>query len=455
MKLKFCFRGIFLSKISRVSAIYLTRKACFGGTAVLGFTLFFSFCGSCSAQDIKPLKIGDTLPDITVSKLVNSNDASIKLSSFRGKVLIIDFWATNCTSCLEHFPVADSIQKNLGSKVRFLLVDSKTRWESKQKILNTITGFTSSANGFSLPATYDDTVLTRLFPHYYIPHYVWIDPNGVFRATTGEQELTQQNVSRFLKNYGTTLRTKRDFDPDRPLFTSTDLPIDSLKAFSIFLRGDFDGIGGGGYREINGKVRGLILHNRSLFDMYSRIKDHEITGYSENRILLQVKEPARLMYIKGTETIKEWRQKNLYSYELIVPENEVRYLYDDALRDLDRYTDYTAIFKYLKEPCWVLSMAHNPTIPQAQEIAYNNKLDDATDARIMGGGITDICEFLNKLGDNKVIVIDETGYTGALTIDFKRPVKDIRTLQRLLPAYGFRLQCQTKTVKMMVVRDKS
>lgn len=455
MKLNFCFREIFLSKISRDSTCFIKRTACFCVIALLCFIVFPSFCGICNAQNVKPLKVGDTLPDITVSNLINSNTSSINLSSFRGKVLIIDFWATNCTSCLEHFPVADSIQKHMGNDVQFLLVDSKTRWESKQKILKTIARFASSANGFSLPATYDDTVLTRLFPHYYIPHYVWIDANGVFRATTGEQELTQQNVSRFLRNYRTTLRTKQDFDPDRPLFTSKDLPIDSLKAFSIFLRGDFDGIGGGGYRKINGKVRGLIMHNRSLFDMYSRIKDHEITGYNENRILLQVKDIGKLKYIKGSETIKEWRQKNLYAYEIIVPEDRVNCLYDDALRDLNRYTDYTAAFKYLEEPCWVLSMTHNPTIPQAQEITYNNKLDDATDARIMGGGITDICEFLNKLGDNKVIVIDETGYTGALTIDFKRPVKNILTLQRLLPSYGLRLQHQTKTVKMMVVRDKS
>jgi thiol-disulfide isomerase/thioredoxin len=65
------------------------------------------------AQNSKPptnLKIGDKVPEITISNILNYKDStgkpstSAKISEFKGKLLILDFWATWCTPCIKYLP---------------------------------------------------------------------------------------------------------------------------------------------------------------------------------------------------------------------------------------------------------------------------------------------------------------------------------------------------------------
>jgi thiol-disulfide isomerase/thioredoxin len=57
------------------------------------------------------LKVGDPLPDLTTFKLEGPLPDSLK-----GKVVIVDFWASWCGPCKESFPAMNDLQKKYGDK---------------------------------------------------------------------------------------------------------------------------------------------------------------------------------------------------------------------------------------------------------------------------------------------------------------------------------------------------
>src|SRR5690606_35558675 len=87
------------------------------------------------AKNIKPLSIGDQIPDELWNmplQVVNHPEGkkNITLSEYKGKLIILDFWATWCVPCIRNFPKLHALQGEFGDKIKLLAVTK----EAKTKI---------------------------------------------------------------------------------------------------------------------------------------------------------------------------------------------------------------------------------------------------------------------------------------------------------------------------------
>jgi peroxiredoxin len=72
--------------------------------------------GSCRSSE--PAEIGRTAPDFTLS----DGQKTVQLSQFRGKPVLLNFWATWCPPCVQEVPALVALQQQMGDKVTVLAV---------------------------------------------------------------------------------------------------------------------------------------------------------------------------------------------------------------------------------------------------------------------------------------------------------------------------------------------
>ena len=85
---------------------------------VLLIALLLTLAGLSACNSGRPPRIGETAPDFTVT----DSQRTVSLNQFRGKPVVLNFWASWCPPCVEEMPSLVQLQKTLGNKVTIVAV---------------------------------------------------------------------------------------------------------------------------------------------------------------------------------------------------------------------------------------------------------------------------------------------------------------------------------------------
>jgi peroxiredoxin len=120
-----------------------------------------------------------TVPDF---ELKDGNGVAVKLSSFRGKVVVLHFWTKTCKPCLEELPFVRDFAERMKARkdVVVLTVTIDDGPDAVKDVLQTVMG--AKAPPFTILYDPDNTVIRGKFGTQLFPETWLIDSNGIIRA---------------------------------------------------------------------------------------------------------------------------------------------------------------------------------------------------------------------------------------------------------------------------------
>jgi len=407
-----------------------------------------------AVADIKPLQIGDTIPEALWNlplRVVNHPECKkmITLNDYRGKLIILDFWATWCSSCIAAMPRIYQLGKEKAGDLIVIPVSS----EPEKKVMSFL-ATNKTVRELGLFSVANDKSLRTVFPHKLIPHYAWISPTCDVVGITTSERVNAQNVEIVLKGR-TDIPTKKEIDPTKPLFLADIIDMDSLIQYSVFTKGPYDGLPTGSrYRKTKGVVRGRSLSNASLLAMYRAVAiplfEKKGDRFSPKRLILDVADATKLM----PHETAYGGYSNLFNYELVVPIEESDSLYAYMLQDLNRYTGYRGRIEQRNVKCLVLTKIGDLNQLKTNGDKSTVRLFSAKKESMFVNNPLSI--FVSRLNDNSKItlpVIDETDYTE--NVDLQLPFNtDLPSLRNALRQQNLDLVESNRQIDMFVIGDK-
>jgi cytochrome c biogenesis protein CcmG/thiol:disulfide interchange protein DsbE len=139
-------------------------------------------------RDAHPRQIGREAPVFVVS----DGQHSVNLANLRGKVVVLNFWASWCAPCIEEMPSLEALQHEL-PQIQVVAVDSDEEFTQYQNYI--------AQHHIDLMTVFDQKQASNaLYGSFRFPETYVIDKQGVVRRKLiGAQEFTSPEFVSYLK----------------------------------------------------------------------------------------------------------------------------------------------------------------------------------------------------------------------------------------------------------------
>jgi thiol-disulfide isomerase/thioredoxin len=448
MNLRFCFPGNSMPHISSLLFVY--------------FLICCSYpLRAQQTAQIKPLTIGDTVPDVAINRTLHYPKAFAKRSDFKGKLLIVDFWATWCSPCVSMTPKMDSLQKQFEGKVQFLPVTTQPE--------NVVTAFRSKyekRHGKRIlhPEVVSDRILSRFFYHNSLPHYVWIDRDGVVAAVTGMDQINSDKISAYLQQTKPVLNQKKDekriaYDYTRPLLANGNGGDGANMIYHSVLTRYTPGIQGRFSWNLDPKTgRKITVTNCSRFWLYRIAYGKPGSMLDEGSVLIESERSARLTTELHGQNYLDWlKDDNGFCYELIVPAGFQEKTNAIMQQDLvNFFPDYSAIMENRTRKCLALVRMDGKTHLLKPSAGGKSHISiDPFEWKLTNATLTSLVDRFNLTQNYPLNVVDQTGYADAVDLHIEGSISNLSALNQALSRYGLMLTEKQIERPVLVIRDQA
>lgn len=400
---------------------------------------------------LKPLSIGDTVPQVKIDSIINYAGSSDHLAGFQGDLLLLDFWSTWCSACIRSFPKMDSLKRKY-KNLQIVLVNAQSRTtnDNRPKIertLNTLNQRTGA--NISLPVIYDNEQLDSLFPVLYVPQVVWIQKNKVI-AVTGSDQVTAANIEKALVGDTINVHMKKDqfsFDKNIPLFVNGNGGTGKQMLFRSIVTGYIEGIGGWkGEHVENNKVTGCYFLNQSLLDIVEEAYP-DLNIYQANRTIIE--STNENFQNTADPSIK---YQHSFCYELVIPPGTQKQMISYMKEDVKRYFRVVVKNERRKMKCWVLKKSATYKAPQQKRPPGHFDLEaDSRKKYVSNRSVSFVVHALNEY--TPVPIIDETNTKDDISLDLPYDLTDIKGLKKAFAKAGFELKEEERETEVTVIAD--
>ena len=137
-----------------------------------------------------PGQVGTLAPNFTI----RDGDQSISLSQYRGKVVVLNFWASWCAPCLEEWPSLEQLQQQIPNVVVVAVAFDTDAGDYRQ--------YLSDNHLHNMTVVLDPTNRSNLaFGTERPPETYIIDRNGMIRRKfIGAQDWNNPEIQDYLRN---------------------------------------------------------------------------------------------------------------------------------------------------------------------------------------------------------------------------------------------------------------
>ncbi len=439
-------------------------------------TLTTSFVRGEGGDSLSYPEVGKPMIDLPLRNIAYYSKKQAKISDFKGKWLVLDFWSKDCGACVTAFPINNEIQKQLGDKVQVMLV----AWQDPEDKTRPLYEKYRKRMGLQLPCAFDSLIFKRL-DLWGMPHAIVIDDKGIVQSVVTSvnvkdmQGFVNGNPPKLEQTY------RRSSDPDVDLT----IPFDKSKPFLINGNGGHDL--GYNYRSVfaawhpmtnrfyapdnldeavrTGMFQALglpldALYNYAFFGIRSWGSNDTLRyGKYYDLPLLELKDSSLFLYSRKYA-------RNLFSYSLTRPASNCTQetLQRSMQKDLESYFGYTAHVETRKCPYWKLIMLPGGNADKLKSKggqSYVGELSEKVGLVAKNIPVADLVNAIrgqnsleSRTGNNTNVYVDATGIPFNIDITLDCIMWQIEDVRKALREQGLDLVKDEKDMKVVVISDK-